>query len=344
MKTHSRGFLFFKKHGLRCAWSGDGCFQKGRDWRDKMSPMVFISSRIDELKEEREKVKEGIHELWNQEDIPFKDWDWEEAKEIPSGKSPDKVQSEGVKDSDIYLLILGSEYGGFEYGESPTHKEYKLACSETEEDCILIYIKKVENREEKCDRWIKEIKEDKRTYKLFETQHDLKNLVKIRLRDLQDSGNGEVIIKSVLHVPMIYHQRSKKVHYSEKFDANELNINIRDDGDSKSFIAFLISFIFHNRDVHDTTIDSITLTASTEYKETITIPDRIKLDDGVWEYLDSDTFTCKIDKHSSKRLFVRFISRDFLVQPEVSIRLTLNHTFGSFDLCGTSKFIACVFG
>ncbi len=309
-----------------------------------MSPMVFISSRIDELKEEREKVKEGIHELWNQEDIPFKDWDWEEAKEIPSGKSPDKVQSEGVKDSDIYLLILGSEYGGFEYGEYPTHKEYKLACSETEEDCILIYIKKVENREEKCDRWIKEIKEDKRTYKLFETQHDLKNLVKIRLRDLQDSGNGEVIIKSVLHVPMIYHQRSKKVHYSEKFDANELNINIRDDGDSKSFIAFLISFIFHNRDAHDTTIDSITLTASTEYKETITIPDRIKRDDGVWEYLDSDTFTCKIDKHSSKRLFVRFISRDFLVQPEVSIRLTLNHTFGSFDLCGTSKFIETIDG
>lgn len=302
-----------------------------------MSPMVFISSRINELEEEREKVMDGINELWNQEDMPFKYWEWNGAKEIPSGKDPDEVQSEGVKNSDIYLLILGSEYGDFEYGESPTHKEYTLACSETEEDRILIYIKKVENREEKVHSWIKEIKENnKRTCKQFENPHELKNLVTRRLRNLQNKGRGnmEVIIKKVLHVPAIYHQSGG----AETFDANELNVEIRDNGNSKLFIAFLASFIFHNRTEHDTTIDDVALTAFAESEETTTIPNRIKLDDGTWEDYNRDTFTCRIDKNSSKRVFFRFISKDFLEQPEVSIKLTLNNTFGYFELDDMSKF------
>ena len=305
-----------------------------------MSPMVFISSRINELEEEREKVMDGINELWNQEDMPFKYWEWNDAKEIPSGKDPDEVQSEGVKNSDIYLLILGSEYGDFEYGESPTHKEYTLACSETEEDRILIYIKKVENREEKVHSWIKEIKENnKHTCRQFENPHELKNLVTRRLRNLQNKGVGdmEVVIKEVTHVPALYRQSSNISGWAEKFDANELNVEIRDYGNSKSFIAFLVSFIFHNRTEHDTTIDDVALTAFTENEETTTIPNRIKLDDD-WNDFDSDTFTYRIDKNSSKRVFFRFISKDFLVQPEVSIKLTLNHTFGDFELDDMSKF------
>jgi hypothetical protein len=35
-----------------------------------------------------------------------------------------------------------------------THKEYDIACSELEEDCSLIYIKDVERREEKLEKWI----------------------------------------------------------------------------------------------------------------------------------------------------------------------------------------------
>ena len=234
---------------------------------------------------------EGITELWIQEDMPFKYWEWNGAKEIPSGKDPDEVQSEGVKNSDIYLLIIGSEYGNFEYGESSTHKEYKLACSEIEEDCILIYIKKGNSKVEKVYSWIKEIKEkNKHTYKQFENPHDLKNLVKDRLRDLQNKGMGsmEVIVKDVLHVPAIYHQSGG----AETFDANELNVEIRDNGNSKLFIAFLASFIFHNRTEHDTTIDDVALTAFAESEETTTIPNRIKLDDGMWEDYNRDTFTC----------------------------------------------------
>ena len=310
-----------------------------------MPLMVFISSRLDELKEERNKVQVGISELWNHEDIPFKVWDWENAKEIPSGKNPDKVQSEGVRDSDIYVLILGSKYGDFEYGKSPTHKEYKDACSEIKEDCILIYIKEVEDREEKVDRWIKEIKEkNKPTCKPFKNSDELKNLVKIRLSDLWNkrTGSQEVIIKSARHVPELYYSSSKSSCYGESFDADELNVEIRGDDNSKSFIAFLVSSIFYNRADYDTTIDDISLTAFTEDKETTTILDRIKLDDGEWKDFDTDVFTCRIEKNSSKRLFFRFISRDFLEEPEVSIKLTLNHTFNDSGVGDMSKFIEAI--
>jgi hypothetical protein len=146
-----------------------------------MQPKVFISSRLMELEVERAAVEEAVSELWNNENLPFTIWRWESAKEIPSGKHPDKVQSEGVKDSDIYVLIMGSEYGDFECGESPTHKEYDIACSELEEDCILIYTKEVEGREENLEKWIAEIK-NKHTTKSFENSDQLKNLVKTRLR------------------------------------------------------------------------------------------------------------------------------------------------------------------
>ena len=156
-----------------------------------ISQTVFISSRIDELKEERKKVEDGINELWNQENMPFKVWDWKKAKEIPSGKNADEIQSEGVRNSDIYVLILGSEYGNFEYGESPTHKEYKIASSNIEEDCILLYINEFEDKEEKLDRWISEFKENhKPSYKLFRNPDELKNLVQNRLRDLWNKEKG----------------------------------------------------------------------------------------------------------------------------------------------------------
>lgn len=241
---------------------------------NKKPLLVFISSRIEELKEERNKVEEGISELRNHEDIPFTFWRSEKAKEIPSGKNPDKIQSERVRDSDIYVLILGSEYGGCEYGESPTHKEYKIACSKIKEDCILIYIKEVEDREEKLDRWIRDAKEkEKHTYKPFKNPDELKNLVKIRLRDLWNKRKRgrEVIIKRARHVPELYYCSSKSSCYGEGFDADELNIEIRGDDNSKSFIAFLVSSIFYNKTDYDTTIDDITLTAFAKDKKTTTI-------------------------------------------------------------------------
>ena len=165
-----------------------------------MQLKVFISSRLKELEEERAAVEEAVSELWNDEKLAFTIWKWESAKEIPSGKHPDKVQSERVKDSDIYLLILGSEYGDAKYGESPTHKEYAIAYSEHEQDCILIYIKEVERRrEEKLEKWIEEIK-NKHTFKSFKNRDQLKDLVKTRLRDLWNKGLGRADIPTIQSV------------------------------------------------------------------------------------------------------------------------------------------------
>ena len=74
-----------------------------------MQQKVFISSRMKELSEERATVEEAVSELWTHENLPFTIWRWEDAKEIPSGKHPDKVQSKGVRDSDIYVLIYIKE-------------------------------------------------------------------------------------------------------------------------------------------------------------------------------------------------------------------------------------------
>lgn len=148
-----------------------------------MQLQVFISSRSVELEKERDAVEYAINELRKNEDLPFDVWRSESAKEIPSGKHPDEVCSKGVRDSDIYVLILGSEYGGFKYKKSPTHKEYETACSEIKKDRILIYIKEVENREEKLERWIGAIKGE-HTFKPFENSDQLKDSVKTRLRDI----------------------------------------------------------------------------------------------------------------------------------------------------------------
>lgn len=307
--------------------------------KSKMEQVVFISSIIEELENERNAVKNAVSELWEHESLPFKCWNWEYAKEIPSGKDPDEVQTEGIIKSNIYILILGSEYGNYEYGESPTHKEYKIACSEIEKDSILIYLKEVKDRDKKLDKWISELKE-KHTYKPFKNQDNLINLVKTRLRDLWDKrrGNIEVIIKKALHGPRLYYQRSNSSVWGEIFNANELNIEIKGDDNSKSFIAFFISSIIHNKTDYNTTIDNINLTVCVEDKNMITL-DRIKFENDKWKDYNYDEFTCIIEKQSSKRLFFRFISRDFLVKPEVSIKLTLNHTFGDFKVSGWSEFI-----
>ena len=165
----------------------------------QMQLNVFISSRLEELEEERKTIEKAVSELWNNENLPFTVWKWESAKEIPTGKHPDKLQSEGVRDSDIYVLILGSEYGDFEYRESPTHKEYDTACSELEEDCILLYVKEVGRREEKLEKWIEEIK-NKHTFKSFVNPYQLKDLVKTRLRDLWNKGKWKASIPTIQSV------------------------------------------------------------------------------------------------------------------------------------------------
>jgi hypothetical protein len=162
-----------------------------------MTPRVFISSRIRELEEERVTVEEAVKELWNNEDIIYKTWRWETAsKDLPSGYTPDEVQSTELKKSDVYLLILGAEYGP-EDEISSTHKEYDEAFFEFDKECFLVYVKNdedtVKKREERLKEWLKEMAGET-TYKGFEDTKDLKAYVKVRLKYLWDKkfkGKGE---------------------------------------------------------------------------------------------------------------------------------------------------------
>ena len=149
-------------------------------------------------------------------------------------------------------------------------------------------------------------------------------------------------IKEILHVPKPYSNDAKKsdarIHYKEYFDADKLKVETKEEDDSNLFTAFLVSLTFHNDD-RDTTIHHVTLTAFTEDKKTTTIPDMMKLDGGKWEKFDIDELACKINKNTSKKIFFRFISRDFLVDSEILVKLTLDHTSGDFEVVSSSKFI-----
>jgi len=173
-----------------------------------MKLRIFISSRIEELKEEREAVESAVLELYKGERLPFMTWRWETASEdIPSGKSPDDVQSENLKKSEVYLLIIGAEYGP-KKGISSTHKEFEEARLEFDEDCILTYVKNdeetVQRREERLKRWLKDIKG---TYKEFEDIRKLKELVKDRLRALWqkkfERGAEEIVRRMPTEEPQI---------------------------------------------------------------------------------------------------------------------------------------------
>ena len=154
-----------------------------------MTPRVFISSRLEELKEERIAVEEAVKELWNNEDILYKTWRWETAsKDMPSGYSADTVQSKELRKSDVYLLILGAEYGLGE-GISSTHKEYEEAHFEFDKDCILVYVKNDEDTIKKRKKQLRELAllgkiEHEVTYKEFKNTEELKAHVKDRLRAL----------------------------------------------------------------------------------------------------------------------------------------------------------------
>ena len=147
---------------------------------------VFISSKIKE--KERDVVFSVIDALRERENIPFVPWLWEkDSKTIPSGKSPEEVQSKHLKESDIYLLILGAEYGSEEV-ISPTQKEYAQAYLDFDDkDCILIYVKNdedtVQKRDKRLKSWIEDIRKT-HSYKPFENAEELKGFVGDRLRYL----------------------------------------------------------------------------------------------------------------------------------------------------------------
>lgn len=137
-----------------------------------MKYRIFVSSVQREFEQERKFIKQEIENDYILNRF-FDVFLFEE--ESASGLSPKDLFSEEVINSDIYIGLIGSDYGNIlESGISPTELEYDL-YNKTHNDA-LIYIKDVEFREEKTDKFIKKI--ETHSYKKFKDRYDLMDLIK----------------------------------------------------------------------------------------------------------------------------------------------------------------------
>lgn len=152
---------------------------RGNDWNDwkdfGMKYKIFVSAVQKELKDERRSVKDNIlgNSLLNEyfnvflfEDLPAK------------SKSSKKTYLEEVRKSDIYVGILGDEYGTVnQYNLSATEQEFREAQTRDKE--IFIYIKgRTDNKRDKqVQKIIKEVKNSETgySYKRFNNIFELQN-------------------------------------------------------------------------------------------------------------------------------------------------------------------------
>ncbi len=144
-----------------------------------MKYKIFVSGAQKELKKERRAVKEFIRkdallseyfDVFLFEDSPAK------------SKSAEIAYIEEVRKSDIYIGILGQQYGGSGKEKmSPTEAEFREAKAKHKE--ILIYIKGQNTADKLRDggmqEFITEIKNPKAgySYRRFDTATELTNLV-----------------------------------------------------------------------------------------------------------------------------------------------------------------------
>jgi hypothetical protein len=144
---------------------------------------VFISSEMDELKEERHVAQSAIEELSRSPyNLHFEPVMFEHFG--ARTQSVKEVYKEKVRMCNIYLGIIGKKYGTIidESGLSGTHEEYRTAYKAHNK--MLIYVLDIDERkdvrEERVKEFIEEV-EERHTYQKFENKDQLKDFIK---RDL----------------------------------------------------------------------------------------------------------------------------------------------------------------
>ena len=137
---------------------------------------VFISGNQKELRKERLAVKEAI--LGNA--VLRKFFDVFMFEELPAkGRSPVMTYLKEVDGSDIYIGIIGNEYGAKgKNGFSATEREFKHFIKSKRQKELLFYLKGRDNstRDKELQRLIKTVKEDY-IYKRFMTTEGIKNQI-----------------------------------------------------------------------------------------------------------------------------------------------------------------------
>ena len=142
-----------------------------------MKYKIFVSSVRMEFEHERKFIKQEIENDYILNRF-FDVFLYEELSAL--GASPKKIYSEEAINSDIYIGLIGSDYGiPLESGISPTELEYDL-YNKTHNDA-LIYIKDVKFREDKTESFIKKV--SNHSYTRFDNRYDLMNSIKESLGD-----------------------------------------------------------------------------------------------------------------------------------------------------------------
>jgi len=134
---------------------------------------VFISSNQTEFEKERQKIKKEFEEDYFLKSF-FKIFLFEDSP--ASGLSPETTFFEEVRKSDIYIGLIGSNYG--------TIKENGLSATEEEYDAFHIsnknsffYLKNTETRDEKSEKFILKIQPYNK-YVFFDDSQELIEAIK----------------------------------------------------------------------------------------------------------------------------------------------------------------------
>ena len=169
---------------------------------------IFLSSPRREFENERKYLKTEIERDSTLNSF-FEVFSFEETS--ASGQPPVEVYSHEVVNSDIYIGLIGSDYGSvLESGISPTEYEYDLF--KRAHNDAFVFVKNRKERDEKVHAFISKIKEEV-TYQSFDDLYELldkvkeslckfleKNLINYRAYDSQlllDSSCDDVDMEAV---------------------------------------------------------------------------------------------------------------------------------------------------
>lgn len=121
---------------------------------------IFLSSNMAEFENERLYLKRKIESDY----VLNKFFDVFSFEKGPaSGNDPIEVYSHNVSNSDIYIGLIGSDYGNvLESGISPTEYEYDL-FNKAHNDAF-VYVKNRETRDDRVYEFIRRVS-DEHTYK-----------------------------------------------------------------------------------------------------------------------------------------------------------------------------------
>ena len=139
---------------------------------------IFLSSNQKEFEQERLFIKQEIENDYLLNRF-FEIFAFENTS--ASEKSPQELYSREVTDSDIYIGLIGSDYGNIlESGISPTELEYNLFNRVHNE--AYIFIKRTQFRDDKTTQFIDKIRNE-RSYQRFSDRYGLFSQIRKRLGD-----------------------------------------------------------------------------------------------------------------------------------------------------------------